>query len=210
MNKPKKTIPLPIIVAILGLIGALEAAIISIIPSLTAKSSDNLLPSPLPTGLPSPTPMPTVVGTPITIGADIGATGAIGFTVKVYNVSLVVDEVLAYQTDSKGYTERAGYTNLLVKLRIANENPFVHISKYDIIVVDDYSNEYHTWGNWGSDFPEITSVGYNQSAAGALVYRIPLAALNNNLVLMLETTSYDTKPISMRMIISLGNVTSQP
>lgn len=209
-KKTKKPIPLPIIVAIIGLIATILAALISVLPSLTAESSTNLLPPPLSTGLPSPTPMPTVVGTPINIGADIGASGPIGFTVKVYNVSLVVDEVLAYQTDSKGYTERAGYTNLLVKLRVANENPFIHFSKYDIIVVDDYSNQYHTWGNWGSDFPEITSIGYNQSMAGALVYRIPIAALTNNLILRLETTSYDTKPISIRIIISLGNVTSQP
>ena len=209
-NKPKKSLPLALVVALISLLGVLGAAIISIIPSFTAKSSDSLFPPPLPTGLPSPTPMPTVVGTPVAIGADIGASGPIGFAVKVYNVSLVVDEAIAYQTDSKGRTEIPGYTNLLVKVRIANENPFINISRYDILVIDDYSNEYQTWGNWGADFPEISNVSYNQSVAGVLVYRIPIAALNNNLVLMLETTSYDPKPISMRIIISLGTVTSQP
>lgn len=209
-NKPQKSFPLAIVVALIGLLGALGAAAINIIPSLTTKSSSGLFPPPLPTGLPSPTPMPTVVGTPVNVGADIAASGPIGFTVKVYNVSLVVDEAIAYQTDSEGRTEIPGYTNLLVKLRIANENPFVNVSRYDILVIDDYSNEYHTWGNLGVDFPEISNVSYNQSVAGVLVYRIPIAALNNNLVLLLETTSYDSKPISIRIIISLGVITSLP
>lgn len=151
-NKPQKSFPLAIVVALIGLLGALGAAAINIIPSLTTKSSSELFPPPLPTGLPSPTPMPTVVGTPVNVGADIAASGPIGFTVKVYNVSLVVDEAIAYQTDSEGRTKIPGYTNLLVKLRIANENPFVNVSRYDILVIDDYSNEYHTWVIWVSIF----------------------------------------------------------
>lgn len=209
-NKPKKSLPLPAMIAIIGLIGTIVAAIIGIIPSLIAKPSTNGLPPPLPTGLPTPTPLPTVVGTPIAIGADIAASGPIGFTVKAYNVSLVVDEVLAYQTNSQGYTERPGYTHLLIKFRVMNDNPWIYIWRNDIIVIDDYSNEYHTWGDFGSDFPDVLDVSYNESVAGALAYRVPLAALDNNLTLRLETESYENIPLTIRIEIPLGTIVSQP
>ncbi len=208
-NKPKRlstSQSVTIVVALIGFIGAIGAAIIGIIPLLPAK-----LPPPLPTGLPTPTPLPTVVGTPLKVGADIAASGPIGFTVKAYDVSLVVDEVLAYRTDSKGNTEIPGYTDLLIKMRIVNQNPSVYIfSRGDIVVVDDFSNEYHTWGNLNSSFPDILSVAYNQSVVGGLVYRIPSAALDNNLVLVLDTISHETTNISIRIVIPLGIITSQP
>jgi hypothetical protein len=206
-NQFKKLITSPMIItAIIAFVATIVAAIIGIIPLLPAK-----LPAPLPTGRPSPTPMPTVVGTPINIGADIAASGPMGFMVNVYDVSLIVDEVIAYQTASNGISERPGYTFLLVKLRIANQNPQIFIwARDDILVVDDYSNEYRTWGDLFSDFPDIISVSCNESVVGALVYRIPVAALNNNLILRLETVSYDVKPLTIRIEIPLGKITQQP
>ena len=198
-----------IVVALIGLVGTVVAAFIGRIPSLSSELP-SYLPPPLPTGLPSPTPLPTVVGTPVKVGADIAASGPIGFTVKVYNVSLVVDEVLAYRTDPRGVTEIPGYTDVLVKMRIVNENPRIYIWRGDILLVDDFSNDYRTWGSFYSNFPEISSVYYGQSVAGALVYRVPLAALENNLVLLLEAKYDEVKPLSIRIIVPLGTITSQP
>ncbi len=208
MRQSKKTFSITIVAALITLAGTITAAVIGIIPSLRVIEHIEL-PAPLPTGLPSPTPLPTVVGTPIDVGGDMVASGPVGFTIKVYGVSLVVDEALAYQTNSIGYTEIPGYTNLLVKLRIANENPSIYVWNRDILVVDDYSNQYRSWGGWGSDFPEISSVEYGQSASGALVYRIPIAALNNKPRLVLETSSFESNPLVIRLIVPLGVVPIQ-
>jgi hypothetical protein len=178
----------PIVVA--GVAAA--AALMS--PMLTTPTTPPTLawPSPLPTGLPSPTPKPTVIGTPI-IGANIAVGGKVGSMVMANAVSLIVDEVKAYSTDLSGFPERGDYALVVVKFRVANESQAT-LSGYTIRLVDDYSNEYVTWSifDFGvPEFPVLVEPGI--SAAGALVYRVPRAALTNSLRLRLDVQQIDTR-----------------
>lgn len=185
--------------AIAAVVGTIIAAIALIPLFMDTVRSDTpqIIVAPLPTGLPptpTPTPKPTVVGTPIPDFPGIAVIGRIGFITEANNISFVVDEVQAYLIDPDRNVEISGYSKVVVKLRVTNNNENTLISPYDITLVDDFSNEYVHWNVVGfEEFPRLPAVMYQESAAGALVYRVPIAALNNQLRVRLE----DTEDISL-------------
>ena len=142
--------------------------------------------------MPSATPKPTVVGTPL-IGADIAAGGKVGFVVVANNISAIVDEVRAYQSNPEGFSAGEGYAFVVVKMRINNGSEWPIIGRSQLILIDDYSNQYSAWGVSGFDLPEIPVLKPGESASGAEVYKVPIPALTNALRLRLEASSQSTR-----------------
>lgn len=172
----------------LNLDSTLKAAFITGIFAVVAVLAGSLfeanieprMPPALPTGLPTFTPVPTVVGTPI-LGTHLGTSGPIGFTVLANGVSLSIDEVLAYKHNLSGWPPHEGYAYVVVKARIVNNSSYWIVYE-ELQLVDNSDNRYlprlSMFEQFGlPGFPY--SLAPLESASGALVYEIPLAALNN-------------------------------
>jgi len=138
------------------------------------------MPPALPAGLPTVTPIPTVIGTPI-LGSNLGSSGPIGFSVTANEVTVLIDEVSAYRYNLSGWSAKDGYAFVIVKARIVNNSSY-YIRYEELQLVDDSDNRYlpqlllfEQFGLPG--FP----YGLNpiETASGALIYEVPVPALNN-------------------------------
>lgn len=123
----------------------------------------------------------SVVGTPIP-GADAAAGGGVGFVVKAGGVSVIVNEVTAYEYS---HPSTEGYASVVVDLQINNQSSSYVIPYNDIVLVDDLSNQYVPWIN-RDGLPEIKTADPGNSTSGFLSFNVPRPALNNDLRLRCE------------------------
>jgi hypothetical protein len=158
----------------------------------------------LPETIPTVTPKPTVVGTPI-MGADLAVGGKVGETIVANNVKMAVDKVTAYSQTSEGYPLSNGYVWVVVELRVFNgSNNYITI--FDFRLVDDFSNEYVTWGGYGNKLPALPNISIGQSGAGVISFQVPEPALAQKLRLSLKLESGSRSDLSTLLIVFFDDV----
>lgn len=150
-------------------------------------ASQTSIPTDQPIVIPTDAPEPTIVGTPL-IGADVAAGGRIGFTVVANGISLVVDEVRAYDRTFDGFLPIPGYAFVVVKLRVVIDGWHI-LSGYEFLLVDDRDNRYR-WqtglATSGFNISLMPVLSKGESWSGGMVYEVPVVALDNKLRLRLE------------------------
>lgn len=145
-----------------------------------------------PTAASTATPLPTVVGTAIP-GPGMAVGGEIGHGVTANGISIVVDDVLAYDPDllEEPWYVQEGYALVVVRMWVGNKSTFP-VRAGHFVLVDDLSNQYAQWGAY-NDLPSIETVEPGQSVSGALTFKVPEPALDNALRLRCEPPGEDTR-----------------